>query len=417
MTAPNPTQPDPADSTPLWQPGPTTDKIVVISDLHLGIDDAFAENVANRQHLVNFLRRLQHTSDVRELVINGDFLDDWYLPLTYAAYPDTREFYAKVLANNKIVVDELNRLVASGIQLVYVPGNHDMLLESGVLAKAVPGTVEARDAAGLGVHRTGDRREVVIEHGHRYDVFSAPDPITNAALTPSEDTMLPPGYFYARIAASWVVQGRPPIKKDYPEIATAPPKTDADQFGAYVYYRVLSSEMNRITPFERFEDHVIDLEVAGLHGSYSLQDFYPVTQPDGRISAPTLFPDFQRTWNQRQEINKVLVKTPFAQAAAGALDIGYFARQAIAQYLHNPDEQVEVVVFGHTHIPDFRALADGSIYLNEGTWIDHNAGYRDADRTFAVITTGERSTAAVCEYRTDGSIRDITASITKDAPA
>ncbi|MBA3022054.1 metallophosphoesterase [Propionicimonas sp.] len=407
----------PADHVPLWQPSATRDKIVVVSDLHLGIDDAFAEDVANRTHLVDFLRRLQQTSDVRELVINGDFLDDWYLPLTYAAYNDPRQFYAKVIANNQVVIDELNRLVASGIKFTYVPGNHDMLLESGVLAEAVPGTVEARDAAGLGLHRTGDRGEVVIEHGHRYDVFSAPDSVTNAALAHQEATMLPPGYFYARIAASWILQGRPPIKKDYPEIASAPEKSDIDQYGAYVYYRVLSAEMNRITPFERFEDHVFDLDFAGLHGSYSLQDFYPVAQPDGRISAPTLFVDIQRTWNQRQEINKVQVSTSFIEAAAGALDIGYFAKQAIAQYLHNPAERVEVVVFGHTHIPDYRRLPDGSVYLNEGTWIDHNVSYPAADRTFALITTGEHSSAAVYEYRADGSISDITASITKDPPA
>jgi UDP-2,3-diacylglucosamine pyrophosphatase LpxH len=414
VTAYTPTPADSADFEPLWPPAATADKIVVISDLHLGIDDVFAENVANRPKLVRFLQRIQHTSDVSELVLNGDFLDDWYLPLTYPAYSDPAQFYATLLANNHVVVEALNRLVSAGVRVVYVPGNHDMLLESGVLAAAVPGIIEARDAAGLGRHRTGARQEIVIEHGHRYDVFSAPDTVTNASLAGGEDTMLPPGYFYARIAASWVLQGCPPIKKDYPKVTTVPDKSDADQYGAYAFYQVLNGEMHRITQLERFEDKVIDLDLAGLHGSYSLQDFYPVETPEGTISAPNLFRDFQRTWKQRQQINQVQVETSFIQAAAGTLDIGYFAEQAAAQYLENPAEQVDVVVFGHTHIPDYRIFAGDKIYLNEGTWIDHNTLFDTAERTFAVITTGDHTHASVYGYNADGSITDITGAITKE---
>jgi UDP-2,3-diacylglucosamine pyrophosphatase LpxH len=399
---------------PLWEPSATRDKVVVVSDLHLGIDDKFAENVANRKLLVDFLDRLGQTVDVDELVINGDFLDDWYLPLTYPAYSDPAQFYAKLLVNNHVVVEALNRLVFAGVRVVYVPGNHDMLLESGVLAAAVPGIVEARDAAGLGRHRTGARHEIVIEHGHRYDVFSAPDTVTNAGLTDGEDTLLPPGYFYARIAASWVLQGCPPIKKDYPQVTRVPDISDADQYGAYAFYQVLNAEMHRITQLERFEDKVIDLDLAGLHGSYSLQDFYPVETPEGTISPPHLFRDFQRSWAQRQQVNQVQIETSFIQAAAGTLDIGYFAQQAAAQYLENPAEQVDVVVFGHTHIPDYRVFADGKIYLNEGTWIDKNTLFDTAERTFAVITTGDHTHASVYGYNLDGSITDITSIITKE---
>ena len=33
---------------PLWEAGGERNKIVIISDLHLGIDDAYSETVANR---------------------------------------------------------------------------------------------------------------------------------------------------------------------------------------------------------------------------------------------------------------------------------------------------------------------------------------------------------------------------------
>ena len=304
--------------------------------------------------------------------------------------------------------------MAKGIKLVYVAGNHDMLLESGILDEALPGIVQARDADGLGVYVTGDRQEIAIEHSHRYDAFAAPDSVSNKELCQNEDTILPPGYFYARIAASWILQGRPLIKKDYPVITDVPDAvTNPDQFGAYLYYKVWSSELARITQFERFEDNIFDLGIAGFNGSYSIKDFYPVQQTDGTISAPVLFKNFQRTWEDRQEINQVAVKNSFSEAVAGTLSHDYFFNQAKVQYLQNQEKSIDVVVFGHTHMPNLRNV-DDKIYANCGTWIDHNTIYPEASRTFAVITTGAVNSAAIYEYMTDGTISDITDSVSKE---
>ena len=40
----------------LWSPSVSVDKTVVISDLHLGIDDRYSETIANRTLLLDFLR-------------------------------------------------------------------------------------------------------------------------------------------------------------------------------------------------------------------------------------------------------------------------------------------------------------------------------------------------------------------------
>jgi predicted phosphodiesterase len=104
------------------------------------------------------------------------------------------------------------------------------------------------------------------------------------------------------------------------------------------------------------------------------------------------------------------VKVSFNEAVAGTLDHDYFYSQAQMQYLENPEESIDVVVFGHTHVPDFRN-ADNKIYANTGTWIDYNSTYPDATRTFVVITTGAASSAAVYEYMPDGTISDITDSV------
>ncbi len=395
----------------LWEAGSTRNKIVVISDIHIGVDDKYAENVANRPILIDFLKRLQSTKDVRELVIDGDFLDEWFLPVDYPSYTDVQQFYKDVIANNQGVIDELNKVADSGIKLVYIPGNHDMTQEDAVLQKAIPKIVQVRDAKGLGTYYTGDRNEIAIEHGHRYDVFSAPDTVTNAELVGNNDTMLPAGYFYARYAATWVLEGRPKVEKNLPVVTTVPDKSDADQYGAYLYYSLLKSISTRMTPNEGLEEKIFDMHMDGFDDSYTYLDFYPAQQADGTISAPVLFKNIQRTWAERQRVNQVKVPNSFVEAVAGAVDWEYYFRQAKAQYLENPDENVDVIVFGHTHVPAYRTTDNGKCYINDGTWIDHNTDYPEATRTFAVITTGESTTSGLYMYEEDGTITDIAASV------
>ena len=403
----------PKGSAALWEAGGTRDKIVVISDIHLGIEDSYTETLKNLPLLIEFLQRLQNTTDVRELVIAGDFLDEWFLPVYYPSYTDQNQFYKDVIANNQAVIDEFNNVIDSGIKLVYVIGNHDMTLEADVLQEAIPDIVQARDAEGLGAYYTGDRNEIVIEHGHRYDVFSAPDTVSNAELCGNDDTILPAGYFYARYAATWVLEGRPKVEKDLPVVTNVPDKTDADQYGAYIYYSLLKDISARMTPNESLDEKIFDMHIAGFDDAYTYLDFYPAQQEDGTISAPVLFKNIQRTWAERQTINNIKVPNSFIEAVAGTLDWDYYFRQAKAQYLENPDESVDVVVFGHTHVPAFQDMGEGKCYINDGTWIDHNTNYPDAPRTFAVITTGNQDTAALYSFKEDGSLRDISASVGK----
>lgn len=384
-------------------------KTIVISDLHLGIDDSFSENVSNRPLLVNFLKKVESMGDADELVIAGDFLDEWYLPMNYPAYSDSDAFYRKVISNNQDVINELNNVMKNGIKLIYVPGNHDMLLSSGILDEALPGIVQARDADGLGVYYTGINKNAAIEHGHRYDVFSAPDSFSNKDICKDEKTVLPPGYFYARYAASWVTEGRPENTMNYPQITEVPDKSDADQYGAYIYYYVLNAEFNRMTPNEAYTEKTFDMDIDGFHAAYSAADMFPVLQADGTISAPVLYKNFQRTWNDRQKANLVNVPVSFAESAAGAVGYEFMAEQAKAQYLENSSRKVDLVVFGHTHIPQYLKLEDGKEYINSGTWVDNNTSCEDhTTRTFVVIDSSENGTAGhLYQYMENGDIKDI----------
>lgn len=402
----------PEGAAALWQAGNTRDKVIVISDIHLGIEDNYSETQKNIPLLIEFLQRLQSTADVRELVIAGDFLDEWFLPVYYPSYTDERQFYKDVMANNQDVIDELNNVIDSGIKLVYVIDNHDITLEADVLQEAIPKIVQARDAKGLGAYYTGDRNEIVIEHGHRYDVFSAPDTVSNAELCGNDDTILPAGYFYARYAATWVLEGRPQVEKNLPVITNVPEKTDTDQYGAYIYYSILNKISARMTPNEGTDEKIFNMHIAGFDDAYTYLDFLPAQQTDGTISAPVLYKNIQRTWAERQKANNVKLPNSFIEAAAGALDGEYFLSQAKTQYLENPDENVDVVVFGHTHVPKYSDMGDRKYYLNDGTWIDNNTNYPEANRTFAVITTGKMDTALIYKFAEDGSVIDISSTIT-----
>ena len=78
------------------------------------------------------------------------------------------------------------------------------------------------------------------------------------------------------------------------------------------------------------------------------------------------------------------------------------------QYLDDPDCGVEVVVFGHTHIPDYRYFGDNRFYVNSGTWIDINLDAApDLTRTFALVTTGDIDLASLCRYEKTGTVTDI----------
>ena len=400
--------------TPLWEAGPIRNKIVVCSDLHVGVDDAYAETVENRRYLVDFFDRIAVTTDVRELVINGDFLDEWYLPLSYIE-TDRAAFYRANIDNNQEVMDALKRVMAAGITLVYVVGNHDMSVDQKMVETALDGIIVPSDRLGLGLYRTGDRNEIVIEHGHRYDVYSAPDTITNAAIT-TGDTMFPPGYFYARYAADWVIGGKPSFPPDIPIITEVPDKTkNLDQYFAYTYYRILATEFGRLTLGNAFGDKIFDIRVDGYNGTYSVEDMFPVINAQGEITAPLLFPHYQRSWDERQKANGVRVPANFGEATLGALGGTYYEAQARLQFgVDDLDGDTDVVVFGHTHIPDFHEYGDGHYYVNSGTWIDHNVNFKEEDgsylaRTFVVITTVERDEVEMYQYRSDGTLRDVRA--------
>ena len=181
-------------------------KIVVISDLHLGNDLSYSENVKHLKRLEQFLNEVRSSSTIKELTIAGDMFDEWYIPTRTDTYGSgsQADFIRKTVAANQAVFDVLNGIIKDGkIKLTYIPGNHDMGFSSENVNIAMPGVNQARDAgdkSAVGTYYPDGYSQIAIEHSHRYDFFSAITPNANEADAPG--AILPPGYFFARIAAN-----------------------------------------------------------------------------------------------------------------------------------------------------------------------------------------------------------------------
>jgi UDP-2,3-diacylglucosamine pyrophosphatase LpxH/methionine-rich copper-binding protein CopC len=369
-------------------------QIVLISDLHLGIDDDFAETVENRPALVDFLNQIKTSPNVKELVIVGDLFDGWFLPMNYTLPDSQSEFFDAVAANNQMVVDAINAIITMGqVKVTYVPGNHDLLLTQADVARIFPGINQGRDdVQGLGTYITGANSEIVVEHGHRCNFFCAPDFISNRDITQNSTSILPPGYFFTRIATSSMVEGQPKTSNVFPEM-TVPAKNDTSQFNAYLYYQGWKGLMTILPVNESLTDKVIKTNIDGYTEDYAINDVVPQQNTDGTIDV-NLYKEIQDNWDKRQDINHVTVEIPTAKAITQAATSSFTDEMAKIQYF-DVDASKRIVVFGHSHIgmilPETNLEGQKTIYANTGTWIDENP-YAPT-RTFVVITPAKPDSA------------------------
>ncbi|HPG33200.1 MAG: metallophosphoesterase [Lentimicrobiaceae bacterium] len=364
--------------------------IVVISDIHLGADLAYAECNKNLPALENFLNQVRTSANVKELVIAGDLLDEWFVPAPIDTYQgkDQADFVQRIAAANKGVFDQLNSIIQEKkILVTYVPGNHDLTISEASVELILPGISQARDPElGLGTYAPEGLPKMAIEHGHRYNFFCAPDPFSNQDIAPG--TITPPGYFFTRIAALHVSEGYPTTGDSIP-VVTQNVAGDDSQNLLFGYWKVWNWALNNLRINESFNEPLIVSNINGLNGSYAVNDILPFQSTVGGVIDVKLYKGIQDSWGQRQTYNHVPVSIPAEQAIAGSASATFTDNQAKAQYFLNPASDVRLVVFGHSHVPTIEASTDHlgqkSIYVNSGTWIDHN-NLDTSSMNFVVIT-------------------------------
>jgi len=226
-------------------------ELFVISDLHIGGkhsgepgDRGFRINT-HVDALVGFIdeigARARVTGRRTELVINGDFID--FLAEEVPTDARRRSFignqseavatFDAIAVRERPFFDALRALLAGGVALTVVLGNHDIEL-------SLP-AVRARLAALLGAGREPGYKfvydgeayavgDVLIEHGNRYDNWNVVD-FDRLRRFRSECSrrldISPDARFFPPAGSELVERVMNAIKQDYPFIDLLKPETDA----------------------------------------------------------------------------------------------------------------------------------------------------------------------------------------------
>lgn len=375
---------------PFSNGGKERNMIVVLSDIHLGADLSYAECSKNLSSLELFLKKVKSSRNVKELVIAGDMLDEWFIPATTDIYQGKgqSDFIKRIATANKGVIDGFNSIIKEGkIIVTYIPGNHDLTITEENVESILPGINQARDAEqGLGTYTPAGNPQIAIEHGHRYNFFCAPDPISNQDIAPG--TITPPGFFFTRIGVQSYVNNFPPAGDIIPAV-TPNTSGNVSQNMLFIYWNVWSRTLSKYTIPNKFDEKIIVTNIDGFKGAYSVNDILPYQNTPGGLIDVILYKGIQDTWNQRQTLNHVAVNIPVSQAIANAAKSSESDEQAKNQYFLNPNSDKRIVIFGHTHDPKIIASnnhkGQKSIYANTGTWIDHNS-VASTIMSFVVIT-------------------------------
>ncbi|PKP19647.1 MAG: metallophosphoesterase [Bacteroidetes bacterium HGW-Bacteroidetes-19] len=362
--------------TPLNNGTKVRNLILVISDIHLGVA-SYQECNANRIALVHFLQKVRNSPNVKELVIAGDFLDEWFVPANIDNYQGTDQtnYVDRIVLNNQSVFNAFNNIIQDGnILLTYVPGNHDLTITEANINRILPGVNQSRDVGklGLGSYSPENYPEIVIEHGHRYNFFCAPDPFSNQDIAPG--TILPPGYFFTRIAALHVVQGCEQNIDTLP-IVTVNGSGGPSQSLLYKYWYLWAWAINELPVNQHFDDDFIITNLNGLNGSYSINDLIPYQKTPGGTIQLNLYNGIQDNWESRCIQNNVNVPIPTEYAIVSSASATGTDTMAYWQYFNYPISKKRIVIFGHSHdakIKEYYVSGQKNIYANTGTWIDHN---------------------------------------------
>jgi UDP-2,3-diacylglucosamine pyrophosphatase LpxH len=397
--------------------------IIIISDIHMGdlrsITDGYGWFIKNREKLVNFLNLVRHMPNVRELAIAGDLFDEWVAPMDSDSFNGVSqsEFLDMIVAAHKPVADAINNIIRDGnIRVTYIPGNHDMLVESEDVQRNFPGIFEARDnVKGLGAYTPLDHPEIIIEHGHRYDFFNAPDPISNRSITET-DSIIPPGFFVSKIATtSDLESGKSAFyRQQLTDLA-------GDQYQSYYlsYWAAWKLIMAEKPVKESWDDKIIKTGIDGYTETYAINDLIPYYQENNGPLDVNLYKGIEDTWYDRQSKNIVSVPISVDTAiAAGAIN-PILDAQSEVQYFLNITSDKRIVIFGHTHHADMFSTLNHqlrwSIYANTGTWVDNG----NPSCTFVTIIPKKDNdavtdTVTLYQYIDDLDIIKLNSTVTAD---
>jgi UDP-2,3-diacylglucosamine pyrophosphatase LpxH len=352
--------------------------ILCISDIHMGDPRSVARGYCwfskNAAALDSLLALALTSPQVKQVVILGDLFDGWVIPYrvppfdTAAGIYNIRDYFISV-ANAPVNAGIINKLraiaTAADQQLIYIPGNHDMLLTQEILREIIPGVIWGGDSPGLGHYSPVD--EIVMEHGHRYDFFNCPQPLA----IPGH--ILPPGYFVSRLDAEGLMEQSGHNAKTTQtgagsvEFLTA--WTAAIEYLKFHYSMTVAADSANIL-MGGIDGYAAPFSFNGIRDLYA--------------------ENIENVWPATQAGNAVPVAMPVVMAILdGSLDLSFTAAY---EYMQSPAPRFyKIVAFGHTHNPMLKVYPSGKnytgIYANTGSWVNAELTSKPV-RTFLVIKPG-----------------------------
>ena len=305
---------------------------LIVSDFHLGKGRYFRDGTQNiledfvydREfaEFLNYYRAGAFVDAEVELILNGDILNLLQID-TYGVHTHLITEKSVIRAVEKIVeghpdfFQALRRFSATpGHTISYVVGNHDVgMLWPGprkVFAEAVGSAVQFHDVS-------YEFDGIYVEHGQQYENFSKVDmkrPFVTRGL-PEPVLNLPWGSLFVAVLMPKIKQERPHVDK--------------------------------VRPFQTFLRWVL------IHDFWwGLKTLLHI----GHFIVDTVL--FRRRYQIRQGVRSTL----------GLLkEITLYPNyDKIAFKLLHEREDVNTVIFGHTHILRYRQYREAKEYFNEGTW-------------------------------------------------
>ncbi len=357
--------------------------IACISDIHCGdqraIDGNYSWFKKNADVLTDYLEYVDNHPNIKELVLLGDLFDEWMVPYNRKPFDSNQNInsskdYFKAIANasiNQPIFKKLSDISSGGIiDVIYVPGNHDMLITQEIIEELIPNVKWKSDVTGLGKYNPVD--EIHMEHGHRFDFFNCPQPLIN------EGQILPPGYFVTRLYASGLASRQQSNKN------TLSIDSDIEFITAWA-----AAFGYTIADFGLYADTIqmdsSNVLMTGIDGYNSNMSF--------NYAREMYATDIEELWPQTQEVNNV----PNSLSVFLAILNGtYLYGATLFEYLTDyfSTDQPKIVAFGHSHEPEIKVFpfehAYTGIYANSGSWIDAGQSKYKV-RTFLIINPGNWS--------------------------
>jgi UDP-2,3-diacylglucosamine pyrophosphatase LpxH len=357
----------------------TRNSIICISDIHMGDQRAvalgycwFSKNAAALESLLDVVLT---SPQVRQLVILGDLFDEWVVPYRMSPFDSqagintSRDYFQSIAISptNINIINKLKAVASSGtIQLVYIPGNHDMLLTQEILQEIIPGVIWQGDSTGLGHY--SPLNEIIMEHGHRYDFFNCPQSLANPGH------ILPPGYFISRLDAEGLMEQGSQKDKE-PKSGTGDTEFLTAWTAAFEYIKINYS-----------------LTVAADSANILMGGIDNYSTPFSFHGVRDMFAgNIENVWPSTEIRNAVPVTMPVLMAILdGSVDLSFTAAYEYMQ--PQAPKLFKIVVFGHTHNPMLKVYPPGKqytgIYANTGSWVNAELNSKPV-RTFVVIKPAE----------------------------